>query len=344
MENYPFISVIVPVYQAEDYIEACLKSICSQDYLGKIECILIDDCSNDTSMLNARRFIDAYIGDVSFQIYCSGCTKGASAARNIGICHASGEYIFFMDSDDCLASNAISALATPLLFYRYDMVVGRYQETGLRNRVNVSLPGETVLFGSDILFPFLKDQISSTVWNKLIKTAFIKENELFFYEGIIFEDILWSFQSAIMAKSLFVVDVITYFYSVRGGSVMTSTSLSKRMDSYKAIIPEMFRFSVAHHLKNNQGVHEWIEGWRWQMLEMLLNDRFAFKNAYNSLRKMMPKRWLDCFLMDGLHPYKQIRDFHMALPATLGAKYYCLFIRADGIKLKIGAFIRRLFF
>lgn len=224
------------------------------------------------------------------------------------------------------------------------MVVGRYQETGLRNRVNVSLSDGTVLFGLDILSPFLKDHISSTVWNKLIKTAFIKGNELFFYEGIIFEDILWSFQSAIMAESLFVVDMITYFYSVRGGSVMTSTSLRKRVDSYKTIISEMYRFAVAHHLKNNQGVHEWIEGWRRTMLAMVLKDRTSFKNAYVSLRRMMRKSWLDCFLMDGLHPYKQIRDFHMALPATLGAEYYCLFIRADGIKLKIGAFIRRLFF
>lgn len=94
MESYPFISVIVPVFQAEDYIEACLKSIISQDYLGKIECILIDDCSKDSSMLKARHFIDTYNGEISFKIYSSGCTKGASSARNIGICHASGDYIF----------------------------------------------------------------------------------------------------------------------------------------------------------------------------------------------------------------------------------------------------------
>ena len=323
MGELPFISVIVPVYQVEDYIEVCLTSIASQDYMGHIECIIVDDCGTDASMTKACRYIENYQGRISFSILRHESNKGLSAARNTGIRHAKGDYILFVDSDDCLTPDALSSLSEPLLSAQYDMVVGRHQHSGLSNRVSISL-GNTMSSGSGIPVT----DIPICVWNKLIRTLFIKDNRLYFYEGIVFEDDLWSFQAAVVMQSFYSVDKITYYYTIRDGSIMSSSSLKKRVDSLVKVICEMYLYEVKHNLCDDSLRHDWIERYRIRLFKMLIGNRGLFMDTYCSLRKQMCVPWLASLKINGFHPLKQIRDFHLLLPASAGARFYSLYVKA----------------
>lgn len=89
------ISIIIPVYKVEKYIQRCLKSVIAQECDDfDIECILVDDCSNDISMVIAKDVIDHYHGQISFRIISNSENQGPSVSRNNGLINANGDYIF----------------------------------------------------------------------------------------------------------------------------------------------------------------------------------------------------------------------------------------------------------
>ena len=321
MSPLPSISVIIPVFQASAFIDTCLQSLVSQDYTGEMECILVDDCGTDDSMDKVRRFIDTYQGDVVFRLGANDRNKGAAAARNTGLALAEGEYVFFLDSDDLLPVDALSVLAAPLRERRYDMVVGRYEESQPLSEPCPSLPDGTVLEGADVLRAYLRKQLSVIVCSKLYRTSFIRENRLDFVEGIIYEDDLWSFQAAVVARSLFVVDRVTYYYTIHPGSVMTSTAQQRRVRSFRTVIREMYRYGVEHGLRNRVDFHHRLEQYRLNLMRMLLADKPLFDETYRSVRQDVPKPWKECFHLDGMRLNKQVRDFHLALPVKSGAAW-----------------------
>ena len=86
------ISVIIPLYNVQDYIEETLNSVVQQNIGCNIECLLIDDCGNDSSVSVAEKFIENYKGNVDFRIICHKENKGLSVARNTGLSMAKGDY------------------------------------------------------------------------------------------------------------------------------------------------------------------------------------------------------------------------------------------------------------
>ena len=104
------ISIIIPVYNVELYVEECLQSVANQTMTEGIECIIVDDRGQDNSMDIVRHFVDDYQGAISFHILKHEKNGGLSAARNTGIEAATGEYVYFLDSDDYLVPSAIETL------------------------------------------------------------------------------------------------------------------------------------------------------------------------------------------------------------------------------------------
>ena len=110
------LSIIIPVYNVEAYIEECLASVVAQsDAKANIECIIVDDCSPDGSMDIVRRFVDNYQGAVLFRTLRHEVNRGISAARNTGVEAATGDYVFFIDSDDYLMEHGLKTLVDGLL-------------------------------------------------------------------------------------------------------------------------------------------------------------------------------------------------------------------------------------
>ena len=104
------ISIIVPVYNVEQYIKECFDSIAAQTYKGDIECIFVDDCGQDDSVAILEKLIAEYHGPMQFSIVHHEHNKGLSGARNTGIRKASGDYLYFLDSDDSITSDCIEKL------------------------------------------------------------------------------------------------------------------------------------------------------------------------------------------------------------------------------------------
>ena len=92
------ISIIIPIYNVEKYVAECLNAVISQTYdHSKIECILVDDCTPDNSMVIVNEIIGKYNGEMTFNIIGHEQNLGLSAARNTGIEAAAGKYIYFID-------------------------------------------------------------------------------------------------------------------------------------------------------------------------------------------------------------------------------------------------------
>ena len=325
MGDLPFISIIVPVYQVEEYVKGCLNSIASQDYSGRIECIIVDDCGQDNSMALVRQFVETYEGSISFHILRHDYNKGVSAARNTGIHYALGEYILFVDSDDVLLDNTLSTLVIPLRNERFDVVFGKYKCFGLLEAMGPGVPGGIVLREKKVCDYFLRDKLDNTAWNKLYRTDFLLSSDLSFYEGILHEDVLWSVEVALAAKSVCVLDTLTYLYRIRCGSIVTTDSREireKRLQSYLVIMARTQAAFRSYGLVSDFVTHDYLEHTRNTMFKYARNDRSLFKDYYIRLRKEVPIVWHECFCLNGLHIRKQIRDLHLAIPSPIGFAYY----------------------
>ena len=97
------VSIIIPVFKAKDFIIDCLKAVSSQTFTGSIECLLIDDCGGDNSIVLAEEYIASCDYNIDFVVLRQEYNQGPSAARNRGIREAKGEYVFFLDADDVIS-------------------------------------------------------------------------------------------------------------------------------------------------------------------------------------------------------------------------------------------------
>lgn len=240
----PLISIIVPVFNVENYIKRCLLSIASQSYKGPIECIIVDDCGYDNSIKICTDFITNYKGDIHFSIIHHQQNKGLAAARNTGTLHSKGEYIYYIDSDDEITSNCITLLVEALKNHpNAEIIQGNIE--ALKDSYNIS-HHITIDYIEDNN-PWVRKQFYNirnifpvNAWNKLIKREFIFQNRLFFMEGIIHEDQQWMFHVTKVLQSIAFVFEPTYIHYITTNSIMSSLSQEKSDESWLRILEDIY--------------------------------------------------------------------------------------------------------
>ena len=219
------ISIIVPVYNVELYIKDCFDSIAAQTYKGEIECIFVDDCGQDDSVAVLEKLIAEYKGPIQFSIVHHEHNKGLSGARNTGLHHAHGDYLYFIDSDDCITSNCIEKLAVLAKKYpQVDIVQGstksKLEWFQLTNKHFPEYSDNFKWIRSTMLLRF---PIPMTAWNKLVRKDLIVKNGLYFEEGLIHEDEVWNFMLAKYVHSIAFCCDITYIYRENPDGIMGQT-------------------------------------------------------------------------------------------------------------------------
>lgn len=235
------VSLIVPVYKVERYIERCLESIIRQSY-PNIECIFIDDCSPDNSMELITQKLCNYTGTIQFKIVHHEVNKGLSEARNTGVKCSTGNYLYFLDSDDELVPNAIE---------EFKKIAETYPDVQLIQGNAYFAPGYEWLSIPATLSSYYEDSllikkimlskvIPPTSWNKLISRTFFVKNDLWFKAGIIHEDEYWNFFAAKHIQTLAVCRQPTYVYYINDGSIMNSMSI-RSIDSLLIILDSFVR-------------------------------------------------------------------------------------------------------
>lgn len=161
------LSIIIPVYNEEQYLGRCLNSVYADD---EVEVIIIDDGSTDNSPDIAKK----YAKEHNFK-FIQQPNSGVSVARNLGILHATGEYITFLDSDDCLYPGAINTMLETIQKHDADIIQFNHSRERYDNHEGVytisKLPKKWVL-----------------VWNKIYRRSFITTNDIKFPVGVIFEE------------------------------------------------------------------------------------------------------------------------------------------------------------
>ena len=240
------VSVIVPVYNVEKYIERCLTSLLSQS-LDNYEIIVVNDGTPDASMSYAVRLQEKN----NKIIICNRVNGGLSAARNTGIQHAKGEYLLFCDSDDAIEKDSLQLLYNEAKLKKLDMLlfdaktiyeegIPEYTQQDPYIRVGIN---PNILSGIDMLKELVEKRLYfASACMYLIKREVISSCNLSFYEGIIHEDELFTPIALALSKRVEHRNWLCYKRFVREGSIMTSTDYGKRMESLAIVVENLMIF------------------------------------------------------------------------------------------------------
>ncbi len=228
--GYPLISVIVPVYKVEPYLDKCVSSIVNQTYKN-LEIILVDDGSPD----NCPVMCDAWAEKDNRIRVIHKTNGGLSDARNAGMSAATGELIAFVDSDDWIAPDMYEKLYHRLTEDNSDIAACGVQmvwENGASSRM-LTREGSRVLNQEEAMRAIIEESwLKQPVWYKLYKTELVRD--ILFPKGKYHEDVFWSYQAVGRAKKVSVSDHVGYYYLQRGGSIMGEGYSLKRLDAVEA--------------------------------------------------------------------------------------------------------------
>lgn len=211
------LSIIVPVYQGEQYIEKCIESLLHQVEKG-VELILIDDGSKDDSWHTIMSYSKKYgwIKAIHHE------NKGVSFTRNQGIKYARGEYVWFVDADDTILPNSIKDIIHISQLYNPDMIICGYRSKLSRKCLNefdtipMAVSGMyTSAEFKDIFWNIYSQNLIHNIGTKIYKKAKINENEICFEEKIqIFEDALFCASVLQRVNNIYICDKVWYCYNL----------------------------------------------------------------------------------------------------------------------------------
>lgn len=237
------VSVILPIYGVEQYIEKCIQSLLSQT-LQDMEFIFVDDHSPDNSIALAKKMIEGHPRKHQFVFLRTVENGGAGPARNYGLQHATGEYVGFVDGDDWVTADGFSLLYEKAKAFDADMCYG----TAVKNFTdghsdvvvrNPMLPDGEV--SHDAHATFLANYVSFFT-TFIYRRSMLEQNGLVFYGGGWSEDSYFLATALLTARRFASIPEVFYHYVIRSGSASTSvdgTKYLKRM----AVFDDVLRFA-----------------------------------------------------------------------------------------------------
>lgn len=239
----PRVSIIIPVYNVEPYIEECLLSVYEQTTDTEIECLIVDDKGNDNSIHIAETFVATHNdkAKTKFKIIYRDTNGGLSAARNTGIKAAKGDYLYFLDSDDTIVPQCIETLLN---------IADKHGGVDLLPALYIRGNNDMEQFGCHSFPEFSDnrslikrslldyDKIPVTAANRLIRRELITENNIFFKEGIIHEDNYWTFFLAKYVQRMAFCAEKLYYYRETPGSITKEPNIEKESYAFSTIIKD----------------------------------------------------------------------------------------------------------
>lgn len=216
------ISIIIPIYNVEAYISKCLDSVLNQPNVD-IELICVNDASPDGS----RDIVVKYQKSHANIKLVDRENGGLSAARNTGIMHASGKYILFLDSDDYLTENVLGAMLEQMEVESLDVLLGNIQWVYADGKITkvkqITQLINTIQLG-EVCFNTLieADYYVPMAYNVMCKRDFIVTNNLYFKEGYIYEDEMWTPEVLLKAERVNGFDKYHYNYFQRTNTIVNS--------------------------------------------------------------------------------------------------------------------------
>ncbi|WP_010678077.1 glycosyltransferase family 2 protein [Bacillus timonensis] len=230
---FPKVSVVVPVYKVEKYIDRCLKSIVNQTYTN-LEIILVNDGSPD----NCGTIVEKY-AEIDLRVIALHKENGGlSDARNFGMNYVTGEFTLFVDSDDWLEVDMVETMVMNSIKYKADVVQSAfyyaYENYLLFDNRYFPKDGEPIILDKKMLMKELviNEKVKNFAWGKLYKTKIIKD--LPFEKGVLFEDVFWAHNVMHRVNTYLITHQPMYYYFQRSDSIVANYTL-RSLDILKGL-------------------------------------------------------------------------------------------------------------
>ena len=226
----PLVSIIIPVYNVNNYLRRCLDSVVGQTY-QKLEIILVDDGSTD----NSGKICDEYAQIDNRIIVVHKINGGLSDARNVGIDIASGKYIAFIDSDDFVSTKYIQILLEEIMKKNADIAICKYVKGSRDDFVKENNKKRKIKCFKSV--EMLKNwhgkykHVETVAWNKLYKLSLFKENNISYPQGYYNEDVQTTHLLINKADNIILIDEVLYYYFQRKDSITGAISEKKIEDN-----------------------------------------------------------------------------------------------------------------
>ncbi len=320
------VSIIIPIYNQERFLPNCLISLERQTLLNK-EIILVNDGSTD----NSQNIIDDFCKrhqDWNI-IVVKRPNGGLSAARNSGIKESNGKYLYFLDADDSISDNCLTDLSDLAESQSADMVMGENNIIKDGKVIYNKLRYDDILIvgNQKVLDYYTKRLWYNVAWNKLVKAEIIKSNQLFFSEGNIFEDNLWTFQLATYIETLGAVHLPTYNYYIRTGSqsiMQNNADKSKKWLRYIPILKEMSNFIRSKSLNESITINDFFMQELNHVIYGLYNCGELSKEKFDELKKLCDVNLMDSYRNKLIGRNELIAYFFYNLPSVFDYLYFRL--------------------
>lgn len=249
-------SFVVPVYNVEKYLKKCLDSVTAQKD-EELELVLVDDGSTD----NSGALCDMYARKYSWVKVIHKKNGGLSSARNVGIGHAEGDYIFFLDSDDYIDIHTCQKLREYLSFYQnIDVIsIDGYEIQGYEKTHMRSIPLSAVSCTNGehyLLLRYQQKNMNVEACLYVFRRKFLNENGFRFVEGILHEDVEFTHRVLLEAEKVLTVPDAFYYYLIRDGSISTKKDKTKNIQDLFQTLEQM---SARAEQITNKELGKWMK-------------------------------------------------------------------------------------
>jgi len=290
------ISVIIPVYNAEEYLPACIESVFRQGSL-RLELIIVNDGSTDGSGTIANLYANR---DNRIKvIHQENC--GACAAINTGLELAQGEFIAFLDNDDWVKEKSLCDLYREASIYQADVVKGNawfFNQDGTMYSNYESVPKAIMnipLSGKECFINLVKAKAYAPMaWNYIYRRKFLEKIQARFVESVIGDEI-WTPIVICQAEKMVVVDVDFYYYRQRDGSFIHSMKLNRHLDAFFQITEQLIDFSERFDFS---GEDREFKSWWYVNVFKLYYLAFELLSKIKDSSYLVPRHHLDRFWRD----------------------------------------------
>lgn len=327
MNQKPLVSVIIPVYNAEDYIQECVDSIINQTF-DNLEIILVDDSSPDSS----PQICDDYLKKDSRVKVVHKEHGGVSDTRNVGLNICKGEYVYFLDSDDFIDKTTIESLLAEAQYNSADVVF--FDSKIKRDTDKLRYPSNTYLRRGSYLNPLNGiDMLSRleeygeyrpVVWLLFIRRCLLTKHKLYFYPGIIYEDELFTLRIFLNSNKVVHLPQPLHTRRIRENSIMTGGIRPYNFISISTVASEMIEVYL------NEAKSE--------------KSREVVRSHINNFLNVVNNRYFQLSLINRIDLFKRYQELIEKLEIhnylnSCEIKEKCLKISIVDIKKEIGRII-----
>lgn len=291
VSSTPLVSVIIPAYNAQDYVAECVTSVTGQT-LENIEILVVDDGSTD-----GTRAIVQDIADHDNRVtLLKQANQYAGVARNNGMDHASGEYLYFLDADDFIEPDALEKLTGIAERTGVDIVVARSNshdadthEESLIDYTIKDVPTETVLSNTDYAGTTFQSFIGWP-WDKLFRTSFVHEHDLSFQALRTTNDAFFTFVALAVADSIYCTDAVLFHHRTHNATSLEATRSKSWENALTAVraIGEYLKSTNEHSLIE-RSYNNWVSHFiLWNVQSLDRPTAVTMMDASYPLLEMLP--------------------------------------------------------